>query len=114
MTILKECTKVVSRIQSERLREQQQTTQSGPPGVASSTGSSGPNPGLGAGSGYSSRQEGSETPGLGGDYCNLGSAEILSEFLNHDPFLNLAIIWNSEPGESASLWVNANEWKELI
>jgi hypothetical protein len=108
ITILKGCAKVVSRIQSERLRDQLPPSQhtlarNNDIGQASAV------------SGTSVRQDPEQV--LGGDhYCNVGSAEILSEFLNHDPFLNLAmdnIIWNSD-GSTSSLWVNANEWKDLI
>ena len=99
---------MVSRIQSERLRDQL------PP--SENTLARNSDIGQASVSGTSVRQDGPEQA-LGGDYyCNVGSAEILSEFLNHDPFLNLAmdnIIWNSD-GSTSSLWVNANEWKDLI
>ena len=47
---------------------------------------------------------------------DVSSAELLSDFLNHDPFPTLAMddmIWVPE-NTMSSVWGNLSEWKDLL
>jgi hypothetical protein len=92
MSILKECIRVVTRIQGER-------TMDGATGMAVV-----PN--------VSETASQAEQPCLAGEINNLASAEALSEFLNHDPFLSLAMddmIWTTQ-----NTPYNISEWRDLM
>jgi hypothetical protein len=92
MTILKECIRVVTRIQGER-------TMDGATGMTMV-------------SNVSELASQPEQPCLAGEINNLASAEALCEFLNHDPFLSLAMddmIWTTQ-----NTPYNLSEWKDLM
>jgi hypothetical protein len=93
MSIVKDCIRVVVRINSER-----NSDGTGEPGMVAS----------------SSRLD--PQPDIDGQVNNLSSADALNEFLNHDPFVNFPmddIIWMPQNSMS-SVWGNVSEWNELI
>jgi hypothetical protein len=95
MTILKELIRVVVRINNEGQVEKESEI------TANSEGSG---------------QTDVLDPMLALGMGDVSSAELLSDFLNHDPFPTLAMddmIWVPE-NTMSSVWGNLNEWKDLL
>jgi hypothetical protein len=92
MSIVKDCIRVVVRINSER-----NSDGTGEPGMVA----------------LSSRLH--QETDIDGPVNSFSSADALNDFLNHDPFLNLPMddmIWMPENSMS-SIWGNVSEWNEL-
>jgi hypothetical protein len=94
MAIVKDCIRVVMRINSERHSENSME-----PGAGNS----------------GSHLDGPNTE-VAGQVNNLSSVDALNDFLNHGPFLSLPMddmIWMPE-NPMVSGWGNINEWNDLV